>query len=89
MLSADSTTPQAALQALYDTDGDEAPAVSLTERNGSRGPGARESLRMDFRSEDRVDDDDLNRVLWASIKGPTVPYPGTRRMAPIEWERSR
>ena len=31
MLSADSTTPQAALQALYDTDGDEAPAVSLTE----------------------------------------------------------
>jgi len=31
MLSADSTTPQAALQALYDTDEDEAPALSLTE----------------------------------------------------------
>jgi capsule polysaccharide export protein KpsE/RkpR len=31
MLSADSTTPQAALQALYDTEEDEAPAVSLTE----------------------------------------------------------
>ena len=31
MLSADSTTPQAALQALYDTEGDDEPAVSLTE----------------------------------------------------------
>ena len=31
MLSADSTTPQAALQALYETEEDEAPAVSLTE----------------------------------------------------------
>jgi capsule polysaccharide export protein KpsE/RkpR len=31
MLSADSTTPQAALQALYDTEEDEAAAVSLTE----------------------------------------------------------
>ena len=31
MLSADSTTPQAALQTLYDTEEDEAPAVSLTE----------------------------------------------------------
>jgi hypothetical protein len=64
------------------------PAVSLTERNPSRGPGIRESERMDFRFEDRVDEDDLNRVLWASIKGPAVPYPGTRRMSPIEWKRS-
>ena len=31
MLSADSTTPQAALQALYDPEDDDAPAVSLTE----------------------------------------------------------
>ncbi len=31
MLSADSTTPQAALQALYDTEEDDAPALSLTE----------------------------------------------------------
>ena len=31
MLSADSTTPQAALQALYDTEEDDAAAVSLTE----------------------------------------------------------
>ncbi|HEX4235583.1 MAG TPA: Wzz/FepE/Etk N-terminal domain-containing protein [Caldimonas sp.] len=31
MLSADSTTPQAALQALYDTEDDDVPAVSLTE----------------------------------------------------------
>ena len=31
MLSADSTTPQAALQALYDTEEDDAPAISLTE----------------------------------------------------------
>ena len=31
MLSADSTTPQAALQALYDTEEDDEPAVSLTE----------------------------------------------------------
>ena len=31
MLSADSTTPQAAVQALYETEEDDAPAVSLTE----------------------------------------------------------
>ena len=31
MLSADSTTPQAALQALYDTEDDDGPTVSLTE----------------------------------------------------------
>jgi capsule polysaccharide export protein KpsE/RkpR len=31
MLSADSTTPQAALQALYDSEEDDEPAVSLTE----------------------------------------------------------
>jgi capsule polysaccharide export protein KpsE/RkpR len=31
MLSADSTTPQAALQAFYDTEDDDGPAVSLTE----------------------------------------------------------
>ena len=51
------------------------------------GPGARESERLNFRYEDLADEDTFNRVLWVAIKGPTVPYPGSRRMPALEWKR--
>ena len=55
------------------------PAISRTERNPANPPGARASAALDFRSEDRVDDDVFNRILWAAIKGER-PYPGATRM---------
>ena len=36
---------------------------------------------LDLRREDPRDQDLFNRVLWAMIKGPERPYPGTRRLA--------
>ena len=65
------------------------PAVSLTEKNPARGPGARESERMDFRFEDLADENAFNRALWVAIKGPAVPYPGTRRLSALEWKRGK
>ena len=36
---------------------------------------AARSLRMNFKEADDVDEDELNRILWAAIKGPDVPMP--------------
>jgi hypothetical protein len=59
------------------------PAQSLTERNPSDGPGARESERLDFRFEDVADEDTFNRVLGVALKGEKRPYPGTARLSPM------
>jgi hypothetical protein len=64
------------------------PSVPLTEKNVASGPAARESERLDFSFADRADDDAFNQVLWKAIKGD-APYPGARRMASLEWKRSR
>ena len=63
------------------------PAVDLAETNPEKAPGATESgmLILDF--EDRSDDDLFNRVLWTAIRGEAEPYPGIRRLSPIEWLR--
>jgi len=63
-------------------------SVRLTDRNPTRGTGAINSRLLDFRSEDRADDDLFNRVLWASIKGEKTPYPGPTRMSAAELARS-
>ena len=52
-----------------------APKVSLTDRNPARGPGARESARMNFSDADLVDDDELTAVVWRSIKHSDPPVP--------------
>ncbi len=65
------------------------PAVDLDERNAIDNPGADASRHIDLRFEDSVDDILFNRILWAMIKGPDVPYPGTTRMPVLEWQRSR
>ncbi|HTA45260.1 MAG TPA: bifunctional YncE family protein/alkaline phosphatase family protein [Bryobacteraceae bacterium] len=57
----------------------EKPRVSLTERNPAKSPTAARSKRMDFRDADDIDDDELNAILWAAIKGPDVPMPAPVR----------
>ncbi|MFL6465741.1 MAG: bifunctional YncE family protein/alkaline phosphatase family protein [Bryobacteraceae bacterium] len=51
------------------------PKTSITERNAGSGVGAKESAQMDFSEEDRIDDDELNNVLWRAIKHSTPPAP--------------
>ena len=63
------------------------PSVSLDAKNPSGGRGARESAALDFDFEDVADETAFNRVLWRSIKGDDVPYPGTNRMSALEWKR--
>jgi DNA-binding beta-propeller fold protein YncE len=53
------------------------PKTSLTERNPGNAVGAVASSRMDFSAEDRVDDDELNDVIWRSVRH-TDPPPPTR-----------
>ena len=63
------------------------PSVSLNDRNPSSGRDARESAKLDFEFEDVADEASFNRILWRTIKGPTVPYPGVNRMSALEWKR--
>jgi hypothetical protein len=51
------------------------PKVSLTERNPENGAGAAASARMDFSDADRIDDDDLNAILWRTIRHSNPPPP--------------
>jgi hypothetical protein len=34
---------------------------------------------MDFKDADDIDDDELNEILWAAIKGPGSPAPAPVR----------
>lgn len=51
------------------------PTYSITERNGGNSAGSRESAHMDFTHEDRIDDDELNGILWRAVKGTDPPAP--------------
>jgi len=51
------------------------PKISLTERNPENGAGAAASARMDFSDADRIDDDDLNAILWRAIRHSNPPPP--------------
>jgi hypothetical protein len=53
----------------------ERPRISLTEKNPAKSPTAARSVRMDFSDADRVDDDELNAILWESIKKTEAPVP--------------
>jgi hypothetical protein len=57
----------------------EKPRISLTERNPAKSPTAARSNRMNFKDADDIDDDELNAILWAAIKGPDVPMPAPVR----------
>jgi hypothetical protein len=53
----------------------EKPRTSLEERNPARSATAARSMRMRFEDADEIDDDELNAILWAAIKGPNTPMP--------------
>lgn len=53
----------------------EKPRIPLDQRNPGNAPGARASARMDFDEADDIDDDQLNNILWAAIRGTPPPPP--------------
>jgi len=60
------------------------PAQSLDEMNVRGTDDAKESEKLDLSTEDAADEALFNRILWRTIKGPDVPYPGTRRASARE-----
>lgn len=56
------------------------PEQPLDEENpNDKNSAASELLKLD--KEDQSDDALFNRILWAAIKGDSIPFPGTRRMS--------
>jgi YVTN family beta-propeller protein len=51
------------------------PRVDLMAKNTKKSPFARESKRMNFKEYDLAPEDELNRILWYTAKGPDVDYP--------------
>jgi YVTN family beta-propeller protein len=51
------------------------PKYPLDERNPAASPTAARSLRMDFSEADRIDDDELNDILWRAIRKTDPPVP--------------
>jgi YVTN family beta-propeller protein len=55
--------------------------VKLDEKNTKKDYGAERSARMDWSDYDRIDDFELNEILWRSIKGRNAPLPPAVRRA--------
>jgi hypothetical protein len=53
----------------------EKPRVPLDQRNPAASPTAARSLRLDFSEEDRIDDNELNDILWLAVRGSPAPAP--------------
>ncbi len=53
----------------------EKPRISLDERNPANSATAARSSKLDFSVEDRIDDDELNDILWLAIRGTDPPPP--------------
>jgi hypothetical protein len=53
----------------------EKPRISLEDRNPANAPGALASNRMNFEEADRIDDDELNDILWRAVRNDTPPPP--------------
>jgi YVTN family beta-propeller protein len=51
------------------------PARALDDRNPAASPTAARSMRMDFSEADRIDDDELNDILWRAIRKSEPPPP--------------
>jgi len=50
-------------------------------KNDASAYGAKRSLEMDFEEYDRIDDFELNEILWRAIKGVDAPLPPAVRRA--------
>jgi YVTN family beta-propeller protein len=61
------------------------PEVPLDERNVAGAPGSAESEDLDLAFEDRIPDDEFNRILWRAIKGEGVAYPEPEQLSAPEW----
>jgi Phosphoesterase family len=59
--------------------------VPLDEKNDWSSPGARASLQMDLREADLINDLELNRIIWQSVRGRDAVMPPPRRTG---WVRS-
>jgi hypothetical protein len=55
--------------------------IDLNEINAVTAYGAERSLKMDFDEYDKIDDFELNEILWRSIKGKEAPLPPAVRRA--------
>lgn len=64
------------------------PTQSITAVNVADSRDARASAQMDFSQVDRIDDDELNLILWRAMKG-SRPYPAPARMSLQELVRAR
>lgn len=59
----------------------EAAQVDLEEKNNELSYGAERSNKMDFSEYDRVDDFELNEILWHAVMGKDAPTPPAVRHA--------
>ena len=55
--------------------------IDLNEVNAPTAYGAERSLKMDFDEYDKIDDFELNEILWRAIKGKDAPVPPAVRRA--------
>jgi len=55
--------------------------ISTTERNPPAAYGADASARMDFSEPDRAPEQELNEILWRSVRGADAPLPPVVRRA--------
>jgi YVTN family beta-propeller protein len=62
------------------------PGQSLDERN-PEGKNSTNSLRLKLDKEDESDDETFNEILWAAIKGDSIPYPGSQHMSLLRMQQ--
>jgi YVTN family beta-propeller protein len=55
--------------------------IDLEKKNTPLSYGADRSLKMDFTEYDRIDDFELNEILWRAVKGKDAPLPPAVRRA--------
>lgn len=55
--------------------------IDVNERNTKKSYGAARSAKMDFSEYDRIDDFELNEILWRAVKGADAPLPAPVRRA--------
>jgi DNA-binding beta-propeller fold protein YncE/phospholipase C len=53
----------------------EQPRIPLDTKNPPNNPTAARSARLDFSEADRIDDNELNEILWRAIRGTEPPPP--------------
>ncbi len=59
----------------------EPPRIDLNEVNAQTAYGADRSSKMDFDEYDKIDDFELNEILWRAVKGKDAPVPPAVRRA--------